>query len=165
MNEHRFFDQDHWPLLAWLLVTGISAFGLAVCWNEGLLALLPLRTVVTSASIGLLLSRRPRALRASCAAAVARIDRVRRLQRALGDTRDGVTPDGVGSTIMPSRPGILGEYLLVLARRGVRTRQRRRQTSTVVATLIARAKAQRSRLVPIGVLLKLGLLGTIVGFI
>ena len=36
----RFQDHEHWLYLAWLVVSGVSVFGLVVCWNEGLIDLL-----------------------------------------------------------------------------------------------------------------------------
>jgi len=172
MNADRFFDQDHWPFLAWLLVTGFSLFGLAVCWNEGLLALLHysdrshiclvigLLYVVGCAHCG----RRARLVSRE-------IDHVRRLDSALGDGPAVVTVTATGLQVgghAIARTSILGEHLVVLSRRSgtPAVASSDAEPSTALATLVARAKASNDLgWFLIDVLLKLGLLGTIVGFI
>jgi len=172
MRVSRFQDHDHWLFLAWLLVTGFSIFGITVCWNEGLLELLydadrshiclviGLLYVIGSIHCGM----RARFL-------ARELDQVRALDRhvgnrivLLGREVDAVTLDG--QALDPH--SVVGEHLVVLARRsqGQNTQAQDNEQSTLVATLIARAKGSNDiGWFLIDVLLKLGLLGTIVGFI
>lgn len=169
----RFQDQDHWLFLSWLLVTGLSVFGIVVCWNEGLVQLLyeADRSRICLV-IGLLYvigcvhcGQRARHL-------ARQLDHVRALDHRIGNRivtlvrRDTDTVSLDGQLLDSST--VIGEHLRVLARRGEGQAGQAQdgEQSTVVATLIARAKGSNDiGWFLIDTLLKLGLLGTIVGFI
>ncbi|MEQ9058027.1 MAG: MotA/TolQ/ExbB proton channel family protein [Gammaproteobacteria bacterium] len=168
----RFQDYDYWVFLAWLVVTGFTAFGVVVCWNEGLLTLLydSDRSHICLV-IGLLYlvgcghcARRAYYL-------ASEIEHARELDEHIGDRivllRHGDGPLSIeGHTLDPD--SVLGGHLRVLARRGDDriTQAQDGEQSTLVATLIAHAKgSQDIGWFLVDVLLKLGLLGTIVGFI
>ncbi|MEX2481192.1 MAG: MotA/TolQ/ExbB proton channel family protein [Gammaproteobacteria bacterium] len=169
----RFQDQDHWLFLTWLLVTGFSIFGIVVCWNEGLVRLLyesdrsrlclviGLLYVIGCVHCG----QRARHL-------ARQLDHVRALDHRIGNRivalvsnePNGVSLDG---QVLDSST-VVGEHLRILARRsnGQAGQAQDSEQSTVVATLIARAKGSNDiGWFLIDTLLKLGLLGTIVGFI
>ncbi|MEQ8662238.1 MAG: MotA/TolQ/ExbB proton channel family protein [Gammaproteobacteria bacterium] len=168
----RFQDYDYWVFLAWLVVMGFTTFGIVVCWNEGLLALLYAsdRSHICLV-IGLLylLGCGHCARRAFYLAS--EIEHARVLDEHIGDRivllRHGDGPFSVeGHALDPD--SVLGGHLRVLARRGEdRIAQAQDgEQSTLVATLIAHAKgSQDIGWFLVDVLLKLGLLGTIVGFI
>jgi len=168
----RFQDYDYWLFLAWLLITGFTVFGIVVCWNEGLLTLLyeSDRSHI-SLVIGMLYligcghcARRAYYL-------AGEIEHARALDEHIGDRVALLRPaDDVisidGHRLDPD--SVLGGHLRVLARRGEdRVAQAQDgEQSTLVATLIAHAKgSQDIGWFLVDVLLKLGLLGTIVGFI
>jgi hypothetical protein len=168
----RFQEHEHWLYLAWLVVSGLSLFGIVVCWNEGLLDLLYAsdRSRICMV-IGLLYligcahcGRRARYL-------AREIDHVRGLDRAIGaaTARLGLSDGRVtlGDHVI-ARDSVVGEHLAVLARRGQGQPNQAQdgEQSTLVQTLIAHAKGGHDvGWFLIDVLLKLGLLGTIVGFI
>ena len=168
----RFQEQEHWPYLAWLLVTGLSIFGVVVCWNEGLLGLLfdADRSHICLV-IGLLYfvgtiycGRRARFL-------AIELDIVTRLDRGIGDATVGLRVDGrqlMAGTDSVALDSVVGGHLRALARRedGNAEQAQDGEQSTLVSTLVAHVKGSHDiGWFLIDVLLKLGLLGTIVGFI
>lgn len=171
MSEIR--DHDHWIFLVWLLFTGLLTFGFTVCWNEGLISLLVEsdRSRICLA-IGLLYLLGS----AHCATRALRLakesDQIRLLAAAIGNgvasvhatSSDDVRIDNV--EIKPT--GMLAEHLAAFAMRSKGEQEPRsdNEASTLVGMLVSRAKGSHD----LGwflsdVLLKLGLLGTIVGFI
>lgn len=168
----NFQDQDHWLMLTWMTVMGFVAFGLVVCWNEGLLSLLYAsdRSHI-SLVIGLLYvigtihcARRARFLSKET-------DTVRGLSERLGDRRAEISLKDENNVLVDghslSTASVVGDHLRALIRRGESLgEQSDNDQTSAVGTMIARAKGSHDMgWFLVDVLLKLGLLGTIVGFI
>ena len=165
-------EYDHWLMLVWLLITGLIAFGFAVSWNEGLLqALVACDQSRISLVIGFLYVLGTAHCATRAAYLAAEIALVQRVDRAVGDEIAPVqlrndSLEIVGQTISPNT--ILGDHLATLLRgkqdAGARTQDSER--STLVDLLVSRAKGSHDiGWFVVDILLKLGLIGTIVGFI
>ena len=165
-------EYDHWLMLVWLLITGLIAFGFAVSWNEGLLqALVAGDQSRISLVIGFLYVLGTAHCATRAAYLAAEIALVQRVDRAVGDEIAPVqlrndSLEIVGQTISPNT--ILGDHLATLLRgkqdAGARTQDSER--STLVDLLVSRAKGSHDiGWFVVDILLKLGLIGTIVGFI
>ncbi|MGR8921371.1 MAG: MotA/TolQ/ExbB proton channel family protein [Gammaproteobacteria bacterium] len=167
----RLQDQDHWIFLVWLTITGLSVFGAIVCWHEGLIDLLVAsdRSHI-SLVIGMLYvigsahcARRARVLSLEG-------DAVRALARHIGDRVVDVRSNGGAAVDVDGHAvdvhSIMGEHLAALVRRGHGDANQDNEQSTLVDTLVAETKGSHDLgWFMVDVLLKLGLLGTIVGFI
>ena len=163
-------EHDHWIVLVWLLITGLIVFGLLVSWNEGLVqALIAGDQSRISLAIGLLYVLGTAHCARRAAYLAAELDLVQRVDRTVGEKTAAVRfHDGsieiVGQTISPNT--ILGEHLVALSGGKPDAGAQDSERTTLVDVLIARAKGSHD----IGwfvadILLKLGLIGTIVGFI
>ncbi len=169
----KFKDHEHWLFLMWLVVTGLIGFGLLVCWNEGLLQLL---FYTDRSRICLVIGLLYLAGSAHCARRAVFLsretDQVRELGDHIGDRLSVIRADDVhGVSIdgyhLPS-DSVIGEHVAALVRRGTRHDDPAQdgEQSTLVGTLVAHAKGSHDfGWFLVDVLLKLGLLGTIVGFI
>ncbi len=167
-----FREIEHWLLLVWLLIAGFTAFGVIVCWNEGLLALLydndRSRICLVIGLLYLIGS-------AHCARRAGMLARETSLVQACAarvGERTATVRAGAAGIIVDDRPvpraSILGEHLEALLRHNDvdATQPLEGEQSTQVGILVARAKGSHDLgWFLVDVLLKLGLLGTIVGFI
>ena len=165
-------EYDHWLMLVWLLITGLIVFGVVVSWNEGLL-----QTLVAgdqsriSLLIGLLYVLGTAHCFKRAAYLAAEIDLVQRVDRAVGDKIAPVqfrneSLEIVGQTISPNT--ILGDHLATLLRskQDAHARTQDFERTTLVDVLVSRAKGSHDiGWFVVDILLKLGLIGTIVGFI
>lgn len=165
-------EYDHWLMLVWLLITGLTVFGFVVSWNEGLLqALVAGDQSRIALVIGFLyvLGTAHCALRAAFLAR--EIDLVQRVDRAVGETIAPVeiakdSLEILGQTV--SLHTILGDHLVAVLRgnRNIDDHSRDSERSTQVDLLVSRAKGSHDiGWFVVDILLKLGLIGTIVGFI
>ena len=165
-------DFDHWLLLIWLLITGLIVFGFVVSWNESLLHT-PYATDKSRISllIGLLYFLGTAHCAKRTAYLAAEIDLVTRVDYAVGAQavpvqidRDSITIQG--QTVSPD--SILGSHLVALSGRprDAETRVQDSEHSTLVDVLVSQAKGSHDiGWYVVDILLKLGLIGTIVGFI
>jgi hypothetical protein len=164
-------EQDRWLLLAWLILTGLSLFGLVVCWHTGLIDLMIASDRSRICLIILLLyvigavhcARRTTYL-------ADQLDLVRSIAQDIGQRIvpvqfDGVTLKVDGRIIAPE--SVIGAHLSAVSRRNrTRAAPAEGESSTLVDTLVARVKGPHELgWFAVDALLKLGLLGTIVGFI
>lgn len=169
----KFQELEHWVFLAWLLLAGFAAFGLVVCWNEGLLALL---IDSDRSRICLVIALLYAAGTAHCALRASMLaretDRVSQLEARIGARQANVTRlasgevaiDGVG---LPS-DSVIGEHLEVLlgSARDDTIENADGEQATATSMLVARTKGSHDfGWFVVDSLVKLGLLGTIVGFI
>jgi len=169
----RIQDHEHWLFLVWLVITGFTAFGLLVCWNEGLVQLLvdSDRSRI-SLVIGVLYVIASGHCASRALALSREADEVGQLNRFVGKRVALMRADAVsGVSVEDHQLGhhsIVAEYLAALIRRadGQGISAQDGEQSTLVGTLVARAKGSHDLgWFMVDVLLKLGLLGTIVGFI
>ena len=165
-------DFDHWPLLIWLLITGLIVFGFVASWNESLLhTLYATDKSRISLLIGLLYFLGTAHCAKRTAYLAAEIDLVTRVDYAVGAQavpvqidRDSITIQG--QTVSPD--SILGSHLVALSGRprDAETRVQDSEHSTLVDVLVSQAKGSHDiGWYVVDILLKLGLIGTIVGFI
>ena len=169
----RFQDQHHWLFLVWLLVTGFIGFGFLVCWNEGLLQLLfnsDRSRLCLVIGLLYLLGSAHCARRAKYLAA--ETDQVRSLSEHIGDRIAVVESAGAAGVAIDgyvvASDTIVGEHLEALLRRGKQQESNVQDNdqSSLIGTLVAHTKGSHDLgWFMVDVLLKLGLLGTIVGFI
>ena len=169
----RFQDQHHWLFLVWLLVTGFIGFGFLVCWNEGLLQLLfnsDRSRLCLVIGLLYLLGSAHCARRAKYLAA--ETDQVRSLSEHIGDRIAVVKSAGAAGLAIDgyvvASDTIVGEHLEALLRRGKQQESNPQDNdqSSLIGTLVAHTKGSHDLgWFMVDVLLKLGLLGTIVGFI
>ena len=164
---------QHWIFLIWLLFTGLIMFGLAVCWNEGLIGLLVESDRSRICLVIALLYAIGTAHCASRALSLAReSDQIARITEQLGQriahvhatSEQDVRIDGIEQP--PG--GVLAQHLAAFATRTTDSDAQASdsEATTLVGMLVSRAKSSHD----LGwfladILLKLGLLGTIVGFI
>lgn len=168
----RIQDQDHWVMLLWLVLCGLIAFGLAVSWNEGLLAAL---ADGDKSRISLMIGLLYFAGMAHCARRAgllsAELELVARVHRSIGTERASLRADAGsvsvnGQIIAPH--SILADHLLALSRctTNATASAQDAEHSTLVDILVGRAKGSHDiGWFLVDILLKLGLIGTIVGFI
>jgi len=168
----RLQEHEHWLMFMWLSITGLIVFGLIVSWNEGLLqALVTHDKSRISLVIGLLyiLGTAHCARRASYLSA--EIDYVCRMRLALNDKNPDVRLDNdsiriSGETVQSHT--VLGSYLGEMLRgtRGADSAPSNPKASTLTDVLVSRVKGPHDiGWFVVDILLKLGLIGTIVGFI
>lgn len=168
----RLQEHEHWLMLLWLSINGLIAFGLIVSWNEGFL-----QTLLThdksriSLAIGLLYIIGT----AHCARRISylsvEIDYVYRIRHALNDKTSETRFDNgaisiSGETVRPH--SILGSHLIETLRNTGETNNApsNLKTSPLVDVLVSRVKGPHDiGWFGVDILLKLGLIGTIVGFI
>lgn len=167
----RFQDLDHWVVLAWLAVTGLSLFGLVVCWQEGLIGLLvdSDRSHI-SLVIGMLYlvgcvhcARRAFFLADETdyvSHVAGRLDN----RSASVDLDDASEPRIDGEKIDPG--SVLAEHLVLVIRGNRVDGDAEHENSSATGILVARSKGSHDfGWFLVDSLVKLGLLGTIVGFI
>ena len=161
---------EHWLMLVWLVVTGLIVFGLIICWNEGLIdaliagdksrisliiALLYCAGTVHCAGRGAFLSTELNVVARFLTAAA------RDPAAAIKLNSNGV---GLGQERISSAT-LLGEHIVNVCRaQGAADEASER--ATLVEVLAAKVKGPHDLgWFVVDVLLKLGLIGTIVGFI
>lgn len=170
----RLQDFQHYLLLVWLIVSGLIVFGLVVSWNEGLITQLVngdrsricLVIALLYGIATLHCANRAVFLSSELNHAADVASRI----AAVGDgasitTRNGTLSVGGGSAL-PSC--VMTEHLIDLlnARRESREGDAAREQSNLVEALAERLKgAHELGWFVVDILLKLGLVGTIVGFI
>lgn len=168
-----FQDHDHWLFLVWLVVTGFILFGVTVCWNEGLILLL---FEADRSHLCLVIGALYLAGSAHCARRALFLSRETDHVRALGDhigsgSAQVRTSPGAGVFVGDYRPpadSVLADHLEMLARRGrgEELLPSDGEQATLIGALVARAKGSHDiGWFMVDILVKLGLLGTIVGFI
>jgi hypothetical protein len=166
----RDFPNDHLPLLRWLMFTGVSAFGFVLAWHYGLFHLmLASDKTYISAIIGVLYV----ATTAHCFVRTAVISRetdsaqrvFSLVSRGAPDLRvvgpDVMTPDG---TRLPAGQ-VTGHIRNLILKAGLQGKQRLDQTLLLRGLADALRGPNQLGSFASDALLKLGLLGTIVGFI
>ena len=169
----RFKDQPYWLFLVWLLVTGFVAFGLMVCWSEGLLGLLfdsDRSRICLIIGLLYLLGSAHCARRALFLAR--ETEHVRSVSEHIGNRVVRVESDGESRVKIDGHAldadSVIGEHLQTLIRRGDKPHESapEGEQSSLIGTLVAHTKGSHDLgWFMVDVLLKLGLLGTIVGFI
>jgi hypothetical protein len=166
----RDFPNDHLPLLRWLMFTGVSAFGFVLAWHYGLFHLmLASDKTYISAIIGVLYI----ATTAHCFVRTAVISRetdsaqrvFSLVSRGAPDLRvvgpDVMTPD---DTRLPAGQ-VTGHIRNLILKAGLQGKQRLDQTLLLRGLADALRGPNQLGSFASDALLKLGLLGTIVGFI
>ena len=170
MRDIRF--QNHWVFLIWLITTGLSLFAIIVCWNEGYIGLLyeadKSRICTVIGALYLLGS-------AHCGARALFLSKeaedVQKIQRTVGDTLSDVKEMSNSRITVEQfevpRGSILEEYIRGLIRLTKKIKsESETDKSSLMEIVVARAKGTHDvGWFAVDVLLKLGLLGTIVGFI
>ncbi len=167
-------EHDHWLMLLWLLTTGLIVFGVIVSWNEGLLQALVAgdRSRITLV-IGLLYVLGTAHCGKRVAYLATEIDLVQRIDRSIGERAVRLrfhdnSIEIAGHTI--SSDSLLGDHLSALPRGKPETYADAQDSdlkrSTLVDVLVSRAKGSHDiGWFVVDILLKLGLIGTIIGFI
>ena len=164
--------QSHWLFLIWLTATGLSLFALVVCWNEGYILLLyeaDKSGICTVIGALYLLGTAHCATRALSLSEEA--DNVRRIQQCIGtelcDVEETIDSKITIEKIEIPNGSILEEYIRGLIRLTKKAKSEfETDKSSLVEIVVARAKGTHDvGWFAVDVLLKLGLLGTIVGFI
>lgn len=168
----NFQELDHWMVLAWLVATGLTAFGCVVCWDTGLIQLM----VATDSSYLCLVIMALYVLATLyCGRRIGwladELALVRSVGEAVGERIAALQFDGRevridGRVVVAG--SILAEHVAALARRsnGQLAQSQDGAAANLLDTLVARTKAGLDvGWFLVDVLLKLGLLGTIVGFI
>ena len=166
----RDFPNDHLPLLRWLMFTGVSAFGFVLAWHYGLFHLmLASDKTYISAIIGVLYI----ATTAHCFVRTAVISRetdsaqrvFSLVSRGAPDLRvvgpDVMTPDG---TRLPAGQ-VTGHIRNLILKAGLQGKQRLDQTLLLRGLADALRGPNQLGSFASDALMKLGLLGTIIGFI
>jgi hypothetical protein len=168
----RLQDYDHWLLLVWLLISGLIVFGFIVTWNENLLyALLEGDKSRISLLIGLIYFLGTLHCARRTAYLAVESDLVQQIDRAVGENTVPVQIDGDTVRIMQhtlSSDSILGGHLVALSGTAAERKARPQDSerSTLVDVLVSQAKGSHDiGWFVVDILLKLGLIGTIVGFI
>ncbi len=161
---------DHRVFLAWLATTGLTLFGFFVCWEQGLISLLydsdrsHICMVIGLLYLGGALHCGLRALRLSGELSI-----VSGLSAHVSSGFSRVERSGehlVVSGHPISSDSILGRFLSASLRQHSKGVDAEHDAGALVGTLVADAKRHLdSGWFLVDVLLKLGLLGTIVGFI
>ena len=164
--------QSRWLFLVWLTTTGLCLLAFVVCWNEGYILLLyeadKSRICAVIGSLYLLASTHcaTRALSLSKEA-----DNVMKIQQHIGDELCDVKETfdskiAIEKILIPNG-SILEEYIRGLIRLTKKVKsESETDKSSLVEIVVARAKgAHDIGWFAVDVLLKLGLLGTIVGFV
>lgn len=168
----RIQDYDHWLLLVWLMIVGLIVFGVTVSWNEGLVdALLAGDKSRISLLIGLLFAVGMVHCARRAVVLSGELELVGRVHRALGSERASMRVEAdtvtVNGQIVASH-SILADHLLALSRctTNPNASAQDAEHSTLVDILVGRAKGSHDMgWFLADILLKLGLIGTIVGFI
>jgi hypothetical protein len=163
--------RDYFPLLRWMIFTGVSLFGFALAWSFGLFQLM---AVQDQSRISVLICGLYAATSVHCLASIIRISReiniahrvAHRIMNGVNSYRvDGLrvlTDDGVA---LPA--GSVTDYIRSLIVKSEKQGQHQRLDQTLLLRGLAdklRSPMQFGTFAG-DTLLKLGLLGTVVGFI
>lgn len=168
----RIQDYDHWLLLVWMMIVGVIAFALVVASSEGLFGmLLEGDKSRISLLIGLLFALGMVHCARRAVVLSSELELCGRVHRALGHERAAMRVEADTVTVngqLVAPHSMLADHLLALSRctTNPSASAQDAEHSTIVDILVGRAKGSHD----IGwfladILLKLGLIGTIVGFI
>jgi hypothetical protein len=172
------FPSDYGPLLRWLIFTGVSAFGIALAWHFGLVRLMLAsdKTHISAAICALYILASLHCLAQTIAVsrelnsgqrAFALVQRGARRFRVVGEDvviDGGVTEAATDTTRLP--PGrVTGHIRNLVLKAGLQGGARFDQTLLLGGLADALRRPHQLGAFASDALMKLGLLGTIVGFI
>lgn len=162
--------RDHLPLLRWMILTGVAVFGLAAAWHFGLIQLMVRsdRSYISVLILGIYALTSMHCFQQTLTIS-REINAAHRVRGQIGEISDGFRV--VGDKVMLTDGPALVPCTLTTHIRNLITKSRLQGGRHVDQTLLLRAMAdglrgrQRLGWFVADALFKLGLLGTVVGFI
>jgi hypothetical protein len=162
MTGRQLDSADRVPLLHWMIFTGFSLFGFVLLWRYGLIRQMVVadRTYISSVIVLLYVATSLHCLRRMIVV-TREADVARRAARLIGGAGAGA---GDGVAALPQ--GLIAEHLRDLAMQAERQGGRRFDPTLLLRGLAGRLRgANQLGAFASDTLMKLGLVGTIVGFI